>query len=721
MSGTLRRPQGKAAADRAMTIRILSYVPNSETRNAELFRDALLASEPRLGHPDITAEIVCGLSLPDRQLDLVLMYHDPRPASLQLTTSSGAPIHSFVLVVEVKNHSPDLVRFEGPRVLVRYDQAWSDATHQCEEQMYALKRYQRGAYSGSKRRDSTFVQQAIWLARSSSDAFSGIPSQSSVPVHFVGLTWHNLIDRFTANSRQQGSIQTLVDHADPKRHSLATLRDLLMYEVRPTRLDLRRVNALTQMRFDTEKTDYIQKLGTGLLVLRGRGGTGKTFALLQIALHLAREGKRSVVLTYNHGLIADIRRALGVIQQEHGPTYVLPDLMTRYEFIKREFIGRFGHRAEKVVINNIGDIGKREDLRLAALLEPRPFLDEPIPGQGLHEAERGNGGTEPTIRWKDICDEDPVASPLWDYAFIDEGQDWTERQRDLVYKLFSPSNVVVADGVDQFVSEGRCQWDVDGIKINRRHGLRASRRTKSATCQTVAEVAREVQLAEWDLEPDPDAHGGRFTVLIERDPRRALVRGLEILEEDQRDDGALKSVDNLICLPSVKMTKGVNYPALFDQAIETRSRDSWRGFDEEDRRIFPRRESQLRAVQYNSCRGMEGWSTLCIGLDQFYDHQIANPHLEITKIERALRAEASLLYHDELVFAKELRKRLARDAQAFATNWLMIPLTRSIDHLIIHICDGQSALAAILRRVSDRCPGAIEWISDETPPLEDAR
>ena len=78
-----------------MTLRILSGLPNRETRNAELFRDRLLESEPRLNHPDITADILCSLPLPGREIDLVLLYHDPRDQSLQLKTPDGIPIHSF--------------------------------------------------------------------------------------------------------------------------------------------------------------------------------------------------------------------------------------------------------------------------------------------------------------------------------------------------------------------------------------------------------------------------------------------------------------------------------------------------------------------------------------------------------------------------------------------------------------------------------------------------
>jgi hypothetical protein len=161
-------------------------------------------------------------------------------------------------------------------------------------------------------------------------------------------------------------------------------------------------------------------------------------------------------------------------------------------------------------------------------------------------------------------------------------------------------------------------------------------------------------------------------------------------------------------LPSAKIAKGVNYSALFDQAIGTSARDSWRGFDEDDRRIYPLRESQLRAVQYHSCRGMEGWTTLCLGLDTFFDFQCRNPRIENSKIETSRREKEGLLFSEDT-----FQKELAKEARLFAINWLMIPLTRSIDHLVVHLANERSELAQILRAVSTRYPGAIEWIAPE--------
>lgn len=679
-----------------MTIRIWPGAPNREAENAQQFKAAVLASEPGLEDPELTVDILYGLPLPGRQIDLIVLYHDRRPHTSQLKTQLGTPIHSFVLIVEVKQHSPDLIRFQGPRVEVRYGRQWSDATDQCDEQTWALKNYQSAPYKGGNARSSTYVQRAIWLARAPSSAFDGHPAQSSVPVHFAELSWASLTSGFVANGNQ---VRTLVDQPDhPNYHSIETLRSLLTHEVKATRLDRHRIDALTQTRFDAEKTAYIRELGSGLLILRGRGGTGKTFSLMQIAFHLARQGKSSIVLTYNHGLIADISRALRLIGQRDPSLRPLPQVQTRYTFIQSLFTSTFGRPAEQKIKQCFPDIDEREAVRLQALSNPNAFLDQDIPGI---EPEGS-----PPRKWRSIANQLREPTSEFDFVFIDEGQDWTDQQRDLMYKIFGPEKVVVTDGVDQFVGQDRCNWDRGDIPINRRHGLRSSRRTKAATCQTVAHIARELGVSDWDLVPDPAAHGGRFTVIVEPNARRAVERGLEIIENDIRQDSTLKAIDNLICLPSPPMAHGVNYPALFDEAIETRSGDSWRGFDSDDRRIYPIRDDQLRSVLYNSCRGMEGWTTLCLGLDVFFDFQIKYPRIDVSALKEKLREKDGFLYSED-----EVRAETLRQAKTFATNWLMIPLTRSMDHLVLHLTDESSELGRVLSSVRERYPGMVEWIS----------
>jgi len=652
-----------------MTVTVWSASEKSgETQSAKNLRQALLTSEPELAHPDVKVEIISDLPLPGRQIDIVVLYHDCRGDDSLLKTDDGTLIHSFVQIIEVKNHSPDDIGFQGPNLCVRYDGRFHNATEQCDQQTFAFKKFQASSVRGNKRLYPVFVQRAIWLARVPEASCPETPEESSVPVLYAELTWSELVRRQERKNKKEKRIQAF--YGNVKYHSLETLRSRLTHKVTPTKQDLRRVNALTKMRFDEEKTQYITNLGTGLLLLRGRGGTGKTMSLIQIGLHLARQKKKSVIITYNHSLISDISRMLYLIG-EYDPAFShsdMPVIKTRYAFIQDLYIKAFGTEEEIEIRRAVG-LDHLEDARLKRLLK------------------------------------EPATDTLSDFVLVDEGQDWKPEHRDLLFKIFGPEQTVVADGVDQFVGNDRCKWDIKEIPINRRHGLKFSRRTKGATCQVVGEVAKEFGIQDWDLEPDPKVHGGRFTVVLEPNAKTAVNRILQLLDNDLERTQYVRPSDNLVCLPSTAMTGGMNYEALFDRSINDQGKDSWRGFDEEDRRQYLRKHEQLKAVRYNSCRGMEGWTTICLGLDTFFDFQRSIPKGYRKKIEDEIRSRDGLLFSQKAADEEIEKRRLE-----YAVNWLMIPLTRSIDHLIVHIKDENSMLAGKLKTVSNKSPGVIQWI-----------
>ena len=39
----------------------------------------------------------------------------------------------------------------------------------------------------------------------------------------------------------------------------------------------------------------------------------------------------------------------------------------------------------------------------------------------------------------------------WDYILIDEAQDWEEEEKEILFKIYGPNRILVADGIDQFM------------------------------------------------------------------------------------------------------------------------------------------------------------------------------------------------------------------------------------------------------------------------------
>lgn len=686
-----------------MTVEILGPDATSEHANAELLKTALVTSAPELGHPGIRLAIVPQVFVKNREIDCVLVFEDTRESDSMFRTSQGVAVKSFVACVEVKNHSPDAVRRHGTHLEVQYEGVWHDATAQVDAQVWALKDFQQFSYLGKARRNKTFVQSVLWLPRVPPGDLDRAAPNERTNILCANMTWQQLIDGFVVNSAQ-GKVQTLVPPSrDSQHHSYDSLVTALTAKVDPTRLDLKRVNALTQKRFDAEKQAYVRRLGSGFLMFRGRAGTGKTFALIQMAIHLARQGKQTRIVTYNHGLISDMMRAMTIIRDRHKDISPIPEIETRWMLMEKLFGLAFGpgavNRASKLY-----DLEDREMLFLRALRRPKAFLLEKIACcASMAAGKECNCTTEESATWADISVYDEKFPAPYDFLLVDEGQDWSTEHRDLIYNVFGPERVIIADGVDQFVDHARCDWDRGDIVKNHIVTLRTSLRSKAATCDTISDIARALEVPNWDVEPDQAFTGGRITVLVEQHPRRAIERALELLDEDLSDQPQMRPVDALICLPHKAATHSANYCNLFEAVQEEKRADYWRGYDWETRknREYSSRQTQLRAVLYQSCRGMEGWTTLCMGLDVFFDHVTAKPDINIEGLREEVRADLGFL------FAKSaFEERLAAERRAYALNWLMIPLTRSMDHLIIHLTDADSALGQVLQGI-DR--DKISW------------
>ncbi len=108
----------------------------------------------------------------------------------------------------------------------------------------------------------------------------------------------------------------------------------------------------------------------------------------------------------------------------------------------------------------------------------------------------------------------------------------------------------------------------------------------------------------------------------------------------------------------------------------------WNGCDEFVRRTEVAALEEIRVVQYDSMRGLEGWCTLLVGLDAFYKHRLAHPNLR----------------PDDRSMPEQVAKR-----------WLLMALTRAASTLAITLDDPESEVARWLRCAALATPDAIEW------------
>ncbi|WP_435669662.1 hypothetical protein, partial [Maritalea sp.] len=140
-----------------------------------------------------------------------------------------------------------------------------------------------------------------------------------------------------------------------------------------------------------------------------------------------------------------------IIRDRHEDISPVPEVETRWMLMKELFSLAFGPYAVKCA-GKLYDLEEREALFLRALRRPKTFLEENVPccaskagGKKCHCTPKENE------TWADISAYRKEFSPPYDFLLVDEGQDWSTEHRDLMYDIFGPHRVIVADGVDQFV------------------------------------------------------------------------------------------------------------------------------------------------------------------------------------------------------------------------------------------------------------------------------
>jgi hypothetical protein len=106
---------------------------------------------------------------------------------------------------------------------------------------------------------------------------------------------------------------------------------------------------------------------------------------------------------------------------------------------------------------------------------------------------------------------------------------------------------------------------------------------------------------------------------------------------------------------------------------------------------YPTDRDALRIVQYDSCRGLEGWTVINYALDEFWRY----------KFEECISKDVA---PDELETPQD---RARRDA----SRWTMIPLTRAMDTLVIHIMGGSGPIRNVLEEVARVRRDFVEWVT----------
>lgn len=362
-----------------------------------------------------------------------------------------------------------------------------------------------------------------------------------------------------------------------------------------------------------------------LTIFKGRAGTGKTISLLQLATYLCGEKqKKCLFLTYNKALVSDIKRML-----------LFAPFLWKNQI---EILSVQKYFKDVALSNNL-------------------WMDT------------GNFGTDYNSCLKSLQNKETrqIECVKYDYVFIDEAQDWLQNEKEILLKMFSYDQIVVADGVDQFIrSLGGIGWD-NGKAIQQEKKM--SLRQKSHLVDFVNAYSAAFNIG-WSVEVNSDLSGGH--IYIRKDYNSTIHSQLIQLAKEVDST----EYDFLFLVPP-QMVKENKFIKL--KEYEERNIHLFDGTNDElrDKGYDDPYLKQCRLYQYDSCRGLEGWTTICLRFDELIQY----------KLNSGLNKDQAYL-------------------------WSLMPLTRAIDTIVITLRDVDSEVGQVLRRMANVHPEYIKWQID---------
>lgn len=572
-------------------------------------------------------------------------------------------VKGFCVPFELKLHSARDIEFNGTSFYVSYNNELKDVTHQSEGQRYSVANYFKNVLGYMPR-----VTNMIWFKSITESELKSFNINNPVGAVASTFTLKEFIGKLINQDFRpyyDKDFDMYIMDCSLDGHDLAVdAKDKIFVTKRSaTGLTARKLNLLAQ----SKVSNLIRNnhFGRELTIYTGRAGTGKTIRLIEAAMQLANSetGKRCLILTYNHALVSDIRRLFYFMDIPDGIDSYTIQIQTLHSFFMLLMKEVCGVERNNFVNTNFE---KKYNSELRNL---RDTVKDIMDSEDIK-----------------VLKEDNSLAIDFDYVLIDEAQDWSEMEKSILFKIYGPEHIIVADGVDQFIRSGRkMDWSrgVDADINSQKKDLRQ----KYNLALFVNAFAKEVGLQKWNVEPNKDYPGGK--VYIKKGYNLSFHKK-DVIDYCNSPMCGCENYDVLFLAPPQMVELGEDNSHHFrDLALwEKHGIHIFDGTNEQTRCQYPTDMKAFRLYQYESCRGLEGWVTVCMQFDKLIE----------TKVSEAKNID---LTNDlELTSKEEAEKN-------FVWLWSMMPLTRAIDTLVITIKDTKSEVADHLRDVASKHPEFI--------------
>jgi hypothetical protein len=302
---------------------------------------------------------------------------------------------------------------------------------------------------------------------------------------------------------------------------------------------------------------------------------------------------------------------------------------------------------------------------------------------------------------------------IWDYIFIDEAQDWHQEEKEIIYSLFGTTNIIISDGLKQQLvrSSDYLDWSFFRQKEINVHSISLSKslRQKENLSKFQNDFAQFTNIS-WNVNSAEGLEKGRVII--------STIGYTKEINDSVNQVGIENKCDNhdsLLFLIPPSLAKRNTKPNVFiDENNKVKSNikiidkefvyknqwendwkmNFWDGIMVDKAHVSKKSlpmplNDQHRVLHYESSRGLEAWTVVCLDMDDFFSSKM--DHFELPDGQQSIFSieDQSLMY---------------------AANWCLIAMSRAVDTLVIVIKNKESKFASILRNIADKSNDTIKWI-----------
>lgn len=409
--------------------------------------------------------------------------------------------------------------------------------------------------------------------------------------------------------------------------------------------------------------------------------------------------------------------------QNHGKVMNLTELKNQYLAYKKRIL--FGSENKESFLS---DYPKHLELIYMAVTDSKEFYNTQNIKERydllatLYNTDKYIGDGLKEIPYENLLDRVKTLKSNTNWSkvlIIDEGQDFSVYEKEILYHLRGSENMIVATGGrEQIIRNSKLlDWSSSMSKKipNQQFNIsNKSYRQKQNIIKFVNMFSESFEI-NMNLESVPES-AGLGKVIIDTRKKQTLcdpyiakelldlgkINGCSPYESviflipsknyTSKETGRGHVVNDIDYFYEVEVTK--NRKIMEKESLEEIGYICWDGVSENKNKLTVPNQLETRIIHYESCRGLEAWSVACLSLDEYFKFKSSTN-------------EAKHHLSDDLFYSEEERRN------KYAAMWCLMAFTRPIDTLYIHLNTIDNPISKIILDIGSKCHG-VEIYKENT-------